>query len=339
MYKETKVTIQDIAREAQVSPSTVSRVLSGNAPVAPSKREAVLIAIEELDYRPNVFAQSLASGQSLTIGVLTQNFGNPFYDGILSGILQALESTPYSPIFGDGRWQTAVEKRALQTLIDRQVDGLIVVGGLSTEVEMLAYARQVPLIVVARNIPGMEAQCLHVDNKTAAYKATCYLLEMGHRHIAHVAVPMYYGGPITDVYQRYEGYLQALAEYGIEPDPQLVVSGDLSRQSGLMALETLVGRERPFTAIFATNDQMATGVRLGLHRRGLRVPEDVSLIGFDDESISAYLTPPLTTVRQPAIEMGLAAAPALIDLINGKQQIFDVFQAELVIRESVARRR
>ena len=118
-----------------------------------------------------------------------------------------------------------------------------------------------------------------------------------------------------------------------------MVAGDLSRQSGLMALETLVGRERPFTAIFAANDQMATGVRLGLHRRGLRVPEDVSLIGFDDESTSAYLTPPLTTMRQPAIEMGQAAAPALIDLINGKQQTFDVFQAELVVRESVARRR
>jgi len=339
MAKEMKVTIQDIAQEAEVSPSTVSRVLSGNAPVAASKREAVLAAIEELDYRPNVFAQSLASGQSLTIGVLTQNFGNPFYDGILSGILQTLEATPYSPIFGDGRWQTAVEKRALQTLIDRQVDGLIVVGGLSPEEEMLAYARQVPLIVAARNIPDMEAKCLHVDNLKAAYNATCYLLEMGHRHIAHVTAPMYYYGPITDVYQRYQGYVQALTEAGIEPDQRLVVEGDLSRQSGLMALDALVGRERPFTAIFATNDQMAMGVRLGLHRRGLRVPEDVSLIGFDDEPTSAYLTPPLTTVRQPAIELGQSAAQAIIDQINGKQHTTDLFQADLIIRESVSRLR
>jgi LacI family transcriptional regulator len=337
MAKETKVTIQDIARQAQVSPSTVSRVLSGNAPVAAVKREAVLSAIEDLDYRPNVFAQSLASGQSLTIGVLTQRFGNPFYDGILSGILQSLEPTPYSPIFGDGRWQTAVEKRALQTLIDRQVDGLIVVGGLSPEEEMLAYAQQVPLIVAAREIPGMLAQCLAVDNKKAAYEATCYLLERGHRHIAHISAPMYYHGPITDVYQRYQGYVQALTEAGIEPDPQLLVEGDLSRQSGLMALEKLVGRERPFTAIFAANDQMAIGARLGLYRRGLRVPEDVSLIGFDDEAVTAYLTPPLTTVRQPAVELGQAAAQAIIDLINGSQQSFAPFHTELIIRESVAR--
>ncbi|MBE2223193.1 MAG: LacI family DNA-binding transcriptional regulator [Anaerolineae bacterium] len=339
MAKETKVTIQDIAREAQVSPSTVSRVLSGNAPVVAAKREAVLTAIEALDYRPNVFAQSLASGQSLTIGVLTQRFGNPFYDGILSGILQALEPTPYSPIFGDGRWQTAVEKRALQTLLDRQVDGLIVVGGLSPEAEMLAYAQQVPLIVAAREIPGMSSQCLTIDNKKAAYEATRYLLEMGHQHIAHVTASIYYHGPITDVYQRYQGYVQALTEAGIQPDPQLLAEGDLSQQSGLMAVEKLVGRERPFTAIFAANDQMAVGVRLGLYRRGLRVPEDVSLIGFDDDHNTAYLTPPLTTVRQPAIELGQAAAEALIDLINGRQHTFDTFQASLIIRESVARRR
>lgn len=339
MNKTTKVTIQDIAQKAQVSQSTVSRVLSGNAPVAAAKRTAVLAAIDALDYRPNVFAQSLASGQSLTIGVLTQNFGNPFYDGILAGILQTLEPTPYSPIFGDGRWQLAVEKRVLKTLIDRQIDGLIVVGGLSPEAEMLAYARQVPLIVAAREIADLAAQCLFIDNKKAAYEATRYLIDMGHRHIAHVTAPMYYQGPINDVYLRYQGYMQALTEAGIELDLQLVVEGEMSRQSGLMALHKLVAGKRPFTAIFAANDQMAIGVRLGLHRRSLRVPEDVSLIGFDDEPTAAYLTPPLTTVRQPAVELGQAAAQALIDLINGNHRPNDTFHTELIIRESVARRR
>ncbi|MCA9951310.1 MAG: LacI family DNA-binding transcriptional regulator [Anaerolineales bacterium] len=339
MSKAAKVTIQDIAHKAQVSQSTVSRVLSGNAPVAATKRTAVLAAIDELNYRPNIFAQSLASGQSLTIGVLTQNFGNPFYDGILVGILQTLEPTPYSPIFGDGRWQLAVEKRALRTLIDRQVDGLIVVGGLSPQEEILAYSRDVPLIVAAREIPDLADQCLFIDNKKAAYDATCYLIDMGHRHIAHVTAPMYYHGPINDIFQRYQGYIQALTEAGIEPDPQLVVEGDLSRQSGLMALQNLVASKRPFTAIFAANDQMAIGIRLGLYRRGLRVPEDVSLVGFDDEPTTAYLTPPLTTVRQPAIELGQTAAQAILDLINANQQPCDPFDTELIIRESVARRR
>ena len=339
MQKEMKVTIQDIAREAQVSPSTVSRVLSGNAPVAPSKREAVLTAIEALDYRPNVFAQSLASGQSMTIGVLTQNFGNPFYDGVLSGILQALESTPYSPIFGDGRWQKKVEDRALQTLIDRKVDGLIIIGGLIRNEEVLQLAQRVPLILVGREVPDLLEQCLYVDNKNAAYKATRYLLEMGHRHIAHFTAAKYFGGLISDIYQRYLGYVQALTEFGVEPDPQLVVEGDLSRQSGLMALDTLVARERPFSAIFATNDQMAIGARLGLHRRGFRVPEDVSVVGFDDEPITAYLTPPLTTVHQPAIELGESAGEAIMGLIKGQQNCFEPFKANLVIRESVTRLR
>lgn len=339
MESDSKVTIQDIAQKAQVSPSTVSRVLSGNAPVSAVKREAVLAAIDELDYRPNVFAQSLASGQSLTIGVVTQNFGNSFYDGILLGILQGLESTPYSAIFGDGRWQTAVEQRALQTLIDRQVDGLIVVGGLIPEDIMADFAQQTPLIVAAREIPGMLDHCLYVDNKQAAYQATRYLLDMGHRHIAHVTASIYHDSPVPDIYQRYLGYQQALAEAGLEPESKLVVEGDMSRQSGLLALAKLMERERPFTAIFAANDQMAAGLRLGLHRRGLRVPEDVSLIGFDDEPTTAYLTPPLTTVRQPAVELGQAAAQAIIDLINGKQPASNVFHTELVIRESVARLR
>jgi LacI family transcriptional regulator len=337
MGKKTKITIQDIARKAGVSPSTVSRTMRGNAYVEADKRESVLAAVAELNYQPNVFAQSLASGQSLTIGVVTQNFGSPFYDGILSGILQTLEATPYSPIFGDGRWQTAVEKRAVQTLINRKVDGLILVGGLIPEEEILAIARQTPLIVVGRNIAQISEQCLYVDNQLASYQATRYLLEMGHRHIAHATATKYFGEVVPDIYLRYQGYVQALAEFGIEPDPQLVVEGDLSRQSGLMALETLLSRERPFTAIFAANDQMAVGLRLGLHRHGLRVPEDVSLIGFDDEPTSAFLTPPLTTVQQPAVELGEAAASAIMDLMKGDLNKFDAFQAKLIIRETVAR--
>ncbi len=341
--QNTKITIQDIARKASVSPSTVSRVISGNARVNDDKRQAVLAAIEELDYRPNVFAQSLASGQSMTIGVMTQNFGTAFYDGILTGILSTLEPTSYSPIFGDGRWQKKVEKRAIQTLIDRKVDGLIIVGGLAQNEEISSIAQQVPLVMVGRlvgeGVPELRSQCLYVNNQQAAYEATRYLLEMGHRRIAHVTAAKYFGSLIPDIYQRYQGYVQALAEYEIEPDPDLIVEGDLSRQSGLIALDTLVGRQRPFTAIFAANDQMAIGLRLGLHRRGFRVPEDISLIGFDDEPVTPYLTPPLTTVHQPSIELGKAAGEAILSLIKGEPNLYGVFPAKLVIRESVARLR
>jgi LacI family transcriptional regulator len=138
---------------------------------------------------------------------------------------------------------------------------------------------------------------------------------------------------------RYRGYQQALADAGIEPDLRLVVEGNLQQQSGVLAVEMLLGRGRSFSAIFAANDQMAFGARLALHRRGIRVPEEVSLVGFDDETSAAYMVPPLTTLRQPAVEMGQAAAKAILDLINKKPPGVELFNAELMIRESVTRHR
>ncbi|MCP4423233.1 MAG: substrate-binding domain-containing protein, partial [Chloroflexi bacterium] len=269
------------------SPSTVSRVLRSSAGVVQKKRDAVIQAVAELGYRPNIFAQSLASGQSMTIGVLTQNFGTPFYDGILQGILQDIEKTDYWPIFADGRWQPAIEQNALEQLLARRVDGLILVGGRSEEETLQKIAANTPLIVVARKLKTMPNHCLYVDNFQAAYKITQYLLEMGHRDIAHITASVVYHESVNDIHRRLEGYQQALRDAGIEPDPRLVVEGNLQQQSGVLAVEMLLSRGRPFSAIFAANDQMAFGARLALYRRGIRTPEDVSLVGFDDESSAA----------------------------------------------------
>lgn len=336
---ENKVTILDIAEKANVSPSTVSRVLRNSAGVAAKKRDAVMQAVAELDYRPNIFAQSLASGQSMTIGVLTQNFGSPFYDGILQGILQGLEGTDYWPLFADGRWQPAIEQQALDLLLDRRVDGIVVLGGQIGEEKLQKIAAKVPLIVVARELRAMPEHCLYVDNFQAAYQATKYLLEMGHRDIAHITAPVVYQESVDDIFQRYKGYQQAIRDAGLEPDPRLVVDGNLQQQSGVLAVEMLLSRGRPFSAIFAANDQMIFGARLALFRRGIRVPEDVSLIGFDDEASAAYMVPPLTTARQPSVEMGQAAAQAILDLMNGNTPTLPRFQANLIVRESVSRRR
>ncbi len=336
---ENKVTIWDIAEKAQVSPSTVSRVLRNSAGVADKKRSAVLQAVAELDYRPNIFAQSLASGQSMTIGVLTQNFGSPFYDGILQGILLGMEDTNYWPLFADGRWQSAIEEQALEQLLARRVDGLIVIGGQVSEEVLQKIAAQTPLIVAARELRSMPENCLFVDNYEAAYRVTRYLLQMGHRHIAHVTAPVMYHGTVDDIAKRYAGYQDALREAGIEPDPRLLVEGNLQQQSGVLAVEMLLARGRPFSAIFAANDQMSFGVRLALYRHNIRVPEDVSVMGFDDESSAAYMVPPLTTARQPAVEMGRMAARGILTRINGGSFDFPVFKADLVIRESVARYR
>lgn len=333
MSEKMKVTIGDIADRANVSKSTVSRVLTGVTPVTEEKRTAVLAAMAALDYKPNVFAQSLASGQSFTIGVLTQNFGSPVYDVILRGVLLGLEMTPYSPLFADGRWQPETEQKAIETFLDRRVDGLIVIGGYCPEDFLVETARHVPLMVIGREVAALEAHCLNVDNVQAAYEATRYLIDLGHRDIAHITGILAH----EDAAQRLEGYQQALTDAGIVPNPDFIIEGTFRRPSGAMAVEMLLMRARPFSAIFCANDQMAFGARLALYRRGIRVPDDVSIVGFDDQPDSAFMTPPLTTMRQPAEAMGQAAALALWQLIQGQETAVPPFTAELIIRESVAR--
>jgi LacI family transcriptional regulator len=192
-----------------------------------------------------------------------------------------------------------------------------------------------PLLVVGRTIAGLERQCLRVDDALAAQEATSYLIELGHRRIAHIA------GPVThqDAVDRRAGYRRALEQAGLPLDKQLIVAGDYTEQSGLLALQSLFSRGALFTAIFVANDQMAYGARLGLYRRGIRVPEDVSIVGFDDLLSSAYTTPPLTTVRQPTFDMGRAAAQAVLQLLAEHSVDLPTFTTSLVIRESAALRR
>lgn len=335
MTQKKRITIQDIALKANVSKSTVSRVINESTPVAPEKETAVLAAMEELNYQPNIFARGLVRGQSLTIGALTQNIGSPFYDVIMRGIIKGLDGSGYSPIFADGQWHTEQEKRALQTLLDRQVDGLIVVGGTLSGQTLSELQERVPIIIVARDLVELNGRCLFIDNVQAAYEVTRYLIEAGHRQIAQIS------GILThqDAQRRLEGYQQALTEAGINYNPDLVIEGNFQRQSGVLAVETLISRGQNFSAIFSANDQMAFGARLALFRRGIRVPEDVSLIGFDDQPDSAYMTPPLTTVRQPAEAIGKAAAQAMLHQLKGTPYEMPTFSTELIIRESVARMR
>ncbi len=327
-----QVTISDIAERANVSISTVSRVLRGTARVSDPKRKAVLAAVEELNYQPNVFARGLASGQSMAIGVLTQNFGSPFYDAISQGVIRGLENTGYSPLFADGQWQPEMERRSVETLMQRQIDGLIITGGLMPSSVLHRYAEEVPLLIVARRVPGLEERCLCLDNFRAAHEATMHLIELGHHRIVYIGGI----GSHDDAVERRNGYLHALDQAGIEPDESLIVEGDFRRQAGLLAVDNLMRNGVVFTAIFAANDQMAFGARMALFRRGIRVPEDISLIGFDDEPAAAFMIPPLTTVRQPAVELGLAASKGILDLIQGKPLEPFSLKMKLIVRESVA---
>lgn len=330
---EKKTTITDIARLAKVSKSTVSRVLNESSPVHPEKREAVLAAMERLNYHPNQVARSLAGGSSMTLGVVTQNIGSPFYDSVTQGVIHGLAGTGFSPLFADGQWDPQLESAAIQTLLNRNVDGLIMVGGKLDGRELEKLRRGKPTIAVARYARGWKGPSIAIDNFAAALEVTRYLIRAGHRRIAHImGIPDH-----QDALDRYRGYCEAYQETSLERDPELVAEGNFSSQSGVLAVESFLYRGVSFSAIFAANDEMAMGARLALYRRGIRVPEDVSIIGFDDQPSSAYMTPPLTTVRQPAVEMGTASAEALLKLLANEPFETPELKAELVIRESVAR--
>ena len=330
----SNVTIQDIADAAGVSKSTVSRVLNGTAAVNAAKHQAVMEATRRLGFRPNVLARSLASGKSMTIGVLTQLIGSPFYDTIAQGVIARLGGTGYSPIFVDGQLKRGVQLDGVQALIGRQVDGMLLIGGDVTEAEISELCGNLPVAVAARQLEGANLCCVWMDNVDGGYQATKHLIDNGHRSIAIIrGLPHH-----SDSTDRYLGYCRALDEAGIPIDHGLVLEGDFSGESAVERINELVASGREFTAVFAMNDTMAFGARLSLSRHGLSVPGDVSIIGFDDQMESAFMTPPLTSIRQPAREMGRSAADAVLTMINGEAVESTRVQAELVQRESVQSR-
>ncbi len=218
-------------------------------------------------------------------------------------------------------------------MIGRRVDGLVLIGGDIPAEQLEELCRDLPTVVVARQLPSDHHHCIFTNNVDGGYCATRHLIENGHREIAIVRGIEHH----PDAIDRYEGYKRALAEAGIELEPTLVLPGDFSAESGVSAIDDLSGRGRTFTAVFAANDTTAFGVRLALYRRGLRVPEDVSIVGFDDQAEAAFMAPPLTTVRQPGREMGALASGSLLELIDGKPFESRPLLAELIERESVGR--
>ena len=327
------ITIDDIAKRAHVSKSTVSRVLNSSAVVHDHKRTAVEKAIHELGFKPNIFAQGLASGRSMTLGILTQNMGGHFYDSIAQGAIEGLADSGYTPLFVDGGWEHTREVASIEALLSRKVDGLLVVGGRIDAIKLVKYSNQVPLIVVARDIHGLERQCISVDNKQIGYLSTKYLLEERHSRIVFIHGKQNH----PDARDRFTGYRQALREAGVSQAEELVYHGDFSGNAGLKAVNHLLDQGICFSAIVAANDMVAFGARLALYRRGIRVPEDISIIGCDDQEEAALMTPPLTTVRQPSHEMGVAAAKALLSLIIKKECELSALEPALQIRESVNR--
>jgi LacI family transcriptional regulator len=269
----------------------------------------------------------------MTVGVVTQKIGSPFYDMMMQGVMQGFTGTGYSPIFVDGQWEESTELEVIRTLLGRKVDGLLLLGGDISQKDLDELKSQIPTIVVGKDVSGWKHHCVYIDNVAGAYEATKHLIDFGHRNIAIVRGIMHH----QDAQRRFQGYAKALEDAGIELDADLVLDGDFTAQSGILGINTLLMRGKSFSAVFCANDMVAYGARLALQRKGIRVPEDVSIVGFDDQLESSFVSPPLTTVRQPGVEMGSVAAKGLVNLMLGEEFELPVLRAELQYRESVAK--
>jgi LacI family transcriptional regulator len=325
-----KVTLEMVAQRAGVSPSTVSRILNGTAVVSDEKRAAVDEAVAKLGFVPNPVARGLAGGRTLSIGVVSQAIDSPFYGAALHGIEIELDAAGYSPLFMSGHWRADEEARCIDVLKSRRVDGLIVLTGRLADSALRSVARSLPVVVTGRHLKAGNLLSMDFDNREGARQAAQHLIDLGHRRIAFIG-----GDPEhPDAVDRLQGHRSAIEAAGLRFDPALVLAGNFTEHSGLLAAERLLDSRTRFSAILAANDQMAFGAALGLHRRGRHVPDDVSLVGFDDVAGSLYMVPPLTTVHNPIQEIGQLAARAMLGLLAGERPMVEVPAPRLIVRES-----
>jgi LacI family transcriptional regulator len=282
---------------------------------------------------PDPAARSLAGGRAMSIGVLTQFIDSPFYGEALRGIEDVLLRSGYAPLFVSGHWNESEENLRIQMLMQRKVDGIIVLTGKLQDATLIQMSRQLPVVVTGRKLHKPNLLGLDFDHQEGVCLAVRHLHSLGHQRIGYISGPLDH----ADAEQRLKGYESELKRLKVRNDPKLVVNGDFSEPGGYRAAHQLIQSGVEFSALIAANDQMAYGARLALHRAGLRVPEDVSLVGFDDLPHSAYTLPPLTTVRQSIYEVGASAAQAVLQLLEGQQPRLEQIPAELVVRESTRR--
>jgi LacI family transcriptional regulator len=325
-------TLRMVAREAGVSASTVSRIINGTVNVSDERKQAVEAAIAKFDFRPNAAARGLALGKTLTIGVVAQAIDSPFYGEGLRGIEACLRQRGYAPLFMSGNWHEEDEDRCMGELIARGVDGIIVFAGRLSDTKLKRYAKEVTVVVTGRQLRSKGLFSLQIDDRRGAMLAVRHLVELGHRRIAFITGSENH----PDAIERLGGYKKALEEAGIGFDPRLVAVGDWHEEGGLRATFELLDARTHFTALFCVNDQTAYGALLGLFRKGLSVPGDVSVVGFDDLPASLYRVPPLTSVRQSIGILGEQSVRAMLDLLAGNRPRLTPPPVELVVRESTA---
>jgi LacI family transcriptional regulator len=326
-------TIKDVARLAGVSISTVSIALQDDPRVRDTTRKRILAAVRELGYRPNGIARDLKQQRTNTIAVFLHDLGGPFYSELLSGVQHAALEEGVSPIIACSSGGVGGDLERL--IIEGRVDGAMVLDDAIQESFLRrAAGAHLPIVVLDREIAAEYVYAVTSDHEGGAHAATVHLIDHGCRRIAFIS------GPRRSIHSllRQQGYQRALKEAGLQIDPALVYAGDFTETSGFDVAGTILGSDPLPDAIFAANDEMALGTLRAAAERGLRVPADFLLVGFDDIRLTQYTAPTLTTVHQQMFEIGVVGTQTLIAALRGQTPLRQqVLSTELVVRDSTCR--
>ena len=336
--KTRGVTIAEVAELAGVSPMTISRVVNGQGKVRDATRERVMRAVQALNYTPNLAASSLAAAQHLRIALVYTNPSGAYLRELLLGLLRVASGTAIQLVID--YWDELDAERKSARALAKRVDGVILPPPLcESKAAVTEFVRAgVPVVAIASGRFSDDISCVRVDEFRAAKEITGHLIEHGHTRIACIKGGTY----LSATARRFEGFKAALDEAGIPLDASLVQQGDYTYRSGLAATETLLALRKPPTAIFASNDDMAAAAISVAHRRGLDVPRDLSVVGFDDSSAATTVWPELTTINQPIEAMTNTAIEVLVRGIRrndaSTRVLADhVIAHKLIVRDSVAR--
>ncbi|MBB6673556.1 LacI family DNA-binding transcriptional regulator [Cohnella nanjingensis] len=326
--------IVDVARRASVSVATVSRVLNDSPLVSPKTKTKVMQAIEEMKYTPNASAKNLRSKKTMTLGVLVSDILISYYTEIIKGIENAANRLHYKLIICDAQNEKDKEIAYMSLLMDRTVDAMILVTPLMSDREIAAYADNGYQIgLIGRAVDHPDIPCVLTDNVKLAREVVNHLIGQGHGEIAFLSG---YADAI-DSYERLEGYMKALRDARLPFDPGLIENGNFNETGGYAAFKRLLEKGARFTAIFAANDEMAIGVYRACEELEIRIPGQLAVVGVDNERVSKYITPKMSTVEQPKYAMGALLAEKLIDRVNASdepaERIFKL-DSQLMIRAS-----
>lgn len=326
-------TVKEIAAAANVSVATVSRALQRPEIVSETTRQHIHEVVKRLGYTPNAQARNLRTARTRLIVALLPDIANPFFSEVIRGIEQVAHESGYSVLLGETQSSLVREQAYADMVAARQADGIIT---MSPRVPAIPIQGRLPVVNACEYVKDSQICSVYVDNVAAAAAAVDYLAMLGHRDVAFIAGPP--SSPIC--VDRELGYQLALQRAGIALNPALAAVGDFSIEAGERAIDLLLSREQPFSAVFCSNDEMAIGAMRALSARGLRVPEDVSVVGFDDIRFARYTTPALTTIAQPKNALGREATTMLIELLNDPTvpPRKRVLSADLVVRGSSAPR-